>query len=338
VSALPDDVSFLRLWFAIENPPLETTPPPSVTEHTFTITGTKTLRRVGIDEGGAHVVTGYLDQDKAVQYVAKIYDGLSYPLENQDTGEDFMTLADCDYAIEAWAYKTMQPAPNVVGKIVPGYHGAWTFSVDTEVPGRRRWVRMVLLQLVPGETVFDKILRASKNDTLRYDLLPDENFRLRVLRRAFEAEISIWWYGEVTHGDLEPRNVMVQPDGCVVIIDFNQAVVSRFRRHGSHPKYFEDAPHLPPSPIRRYWPWAPGGANFADNEKYGGPWARWIPQSWLDNTELAAEWLLRTWGNPPPNKYAPLDDYFLNHPAHKERAPRVIAMLEKLGRKPAQKE
>jgi serine/threonine protein kinase len=317
---------------------LETAPPPSVTEHTFTITGTKTLRRVGTDEGGAHVVTGYLDQDQAVQYVAKIYDGLSYPLENQDTGEDFMTLADRDYAIEAWAYKTMQLAPNIVGKIVPGYHGAWTFSVDTDVPDRRRWVRMVLLQLVSGETVFDKILRASKDDTLRYDLLPDEDFRLRVLKQTFEAEISITWGAEVIHRDLEPRNVMVQSDGSVVIIDFNRADIPRFWREALKANRLKRAPHLPPSPIKRYWPLPPGYGNFATTEEYGGPWARWIPQSWLGNKELAAEWVLQTWENLPPNQYAPLNDYFLNHPAHKKRGPRLIAMLEKLGRKPAERE
>ncbi|KAH6623517.1 hypothetical protein F5144DRAFT_606010 [Chaetomium tenue] len=128
VSVWPENVPVERVAFALQYPPLETAPPPSVTEHSFTITGTKTLRRVGIDQGGTHVVIGYLDQDKAVQYVAKIYDGLSYPFEDRDVGWDFMTLADSDYAVEAWAYKTMQPVPNVAGKIVPEYHGAWTFK------------------------------------------------------------------------------------------------------------------------------------------------------------------------------------------------------------------
>ncbi|KAK3290732.1 uncharacterized protein B0H64DRAFT_420885 [Chaetomium fimeti] len=337
VSVWPDNVPAQRLPFALQYPPLETPPPPSVTEHTFTITGTKTLRRVGIDDGGAHVVTGHLGQNKAVSYVAKIYDGLSYPFEDPDMGWDFMTLADADYAVEAWAYKTIQPVPTVGAKVVPDYHGAWTFSVATDEPGRRRWVRMLLLQLVPGETVFDKILRATKDGAVRYDLLPDESFRLHVLKRTFEAEISIWWDAEVTHGDLEPRNVMVQGDGSVVLIDFNQAVVHRFQKHWPHAKYSKKAHHLPPSPIKRRWPFAPGGANFANNEERDGPWARWIPQSWLGNKELAAEWLLKTWGNPPPNKYAPLPKYFLDHPAHKERGPELIALLEKLGRKPAEK-
>ncbi|KAH6847370.1 hypothetical protein B0I37DRAFT_374895 [Chaetomium sp. MPI-CAGE-AT-0009] len=337
VSVWPNNVPVKRLPFALQYPPLETPPPPSVTEHTFTITGTKTLRRVGIDGGGAHVVTGYLDQNKAVSYVAKIYDGLSYPFEDQGMDWDFMTLADFDYAIEAWAYKTMQPVPTVGAKLVPGYHGAWTFSVATDEPGRRRWVRMLLLQLVPGETVFDKILRASKNGTVRYDLLPDENVRLSILKKTFEAEISIWWDAEVTHVDTEPRNVMVRGDGSVVLIDFNRADVHRFQKNWPHAKYYEGSHHLPCSPIERRWPFPPGGDDFADNEEHDGPWARWIPQSWLSNKELAAAWLLETWGRPDPTKYEPLSEYFLNHPAHKERGPALVALLEKLGRKPAEK-
>jgi hypothetical protein len=42
-------------------------------------------------------------------------------------------------------------------------------------------------------------------------------------------------------------------------------------------------------------------------------------------------------GSPPPNKYEPLTDYFLNHPAHKERGPRLLKALEKLGCEPAEK-
>ncbi|KAH6628864.1 hypothetical protein F5144DRAFT_594775 [Chaetomium tenue] len=301
ISVWPNDVPGERVSFALQYPPMETAPPPSsghVNEHEFTITGTKTLRRIGDDgsgPGGAHVVTGYLDHNRVTPY----------------------------------------SVPAVASK-APEYHGTWTFPVATDQPGHQRWVRMILLQLVPGETVFDKILRASEDGPVRYDFLPDETFRLAVLKQTFEAEISIWWDAEVSHIDTEPRNVMVQPGGEVVLIDFNQAVVHRFEKYLQHAKYLEGSHHLPCSPIERRWPCVPGWDEFADHD---GPWARWIPKSWLDNRELAAEWVLTTWGNPtPPNKYEPLSDYFLNHPAHKERGPRLITMLEKLGRKPAGEE
>jgi hypothetical protein len=68
------------------------------------------------------------------------------------------------------------------------------------------------------------------------------------------------------------------------------------------------------------------------------PWGNWIPKSWLKNPELAAEWLLETWKDASPTKYRPLSDRLLNHPAHAQRGRKVLAMLEKLGRKPAVKE
>ncbi|KAK4118959.1 hypothetical protein N657DRAFT_323490 [Parathielavia appendiculata] len=330
----PDATDVDRVAFAMDNPPLETEPA-ATEEHTFTITGSKTLRRFHVDGGGAHVVTGYFDRDKGVVCLAKIYDGVYYPLENQDSGWDSMTLADADYAIEAWAYETMQPVQGVGAKLVPEYYGTWTFTV-ADRPNRRRWVRMLLLQLVPGETVLAKILKATKNNSVQLSLLPDQDTRLRVLKDTFEAAISIWWEAEVLHGDLSPRNVMVRPDGSVVLIDFNQAVVYPFH-YRSHPKHNKDARPLPHSPIERHWPFAPGTGTFADPGNQGNQWASWVPQSWLQNPELAAEWLLKTWGSPAPGKYAPLSDYFFNHPAHAERSRKLQAALEKLGREPAKK-
>ncbi|KAK4133760.1 hypothetical protein BT67DRAFT_442672 [Trichocladium antarcticum] len=327
-----DATSVDRIALALDNPPLETEPLAGE-EHTFTITGSKTLRRFHVDGGGAHVVTGYFDRDKDVVCLAKVYDGVYYPLENQDIGWDCMTLADADYTIEAWAYETMQPAEGVGANLVPEYHGTWTFAVATNQPGRQRWVRMLLLQLVRGETVLDKIHKATKNDAIQHPLLPDQETRLRVLKDTFEAETSIFWNAKVLHGDLSPRNVMVQPDGSVIVIDFNQAVVYPFH-YWPHPKHDESAHPLPPSPIKRHWPFAPGVGTFADP---GNQWASWVPQSWLEKPELAAEWLLNTWGSPTLGKYAPLSDYFLNHPAHAERSKKLQAALEKLGRKLANK-
>jgi hypothetical protein len=322
-----------RVAFALDNPPIETKPPGGE-EHTFTITGTKTLRQFSVKSGGAHVVTGYFDRNRTTVYVAKIYDGVYYTIGDIDPERDCMLLADQDYALESWAYETMQTVEGVAHKLVPTCFDCWTFSLATNQPGRRRWVRMLLLELVQGETMLAKMLRATKSDVVQYPLLPPEQFRLRVLKNVFEAETSIWWDAEVLHSDTEPRNIIVRDDGTVVLIDFNQAIVFRFSGR-KHPKYFEGAPKLPPSPLQRFWPFAPYPSIIADPAHHGNPWGHWIPKSWLKNKELAAEWMLQTWKGDLGKKYRTLPDDFLNHEAHTERSSKVLAMFEELGRKPA---
>lgn len=276
-----------RVDFALANPPLKTEPPGNL-ERTLTVTGTKTIS----DRGGAHVVTCILDGDRSVEYVAKIYDGVDYPLDSSRVSYmclDCMTWADRDYSIEAWAYRMMQPV--IGGTIVPAYFGSWTFALDTTRPNQQRWVRMILIELIQGECMLDMISRAEDEErrSVDYSLLPPEPFRIRVLQNILEAKQTIWWEAAVTHGDLEPRNVMVKPDGGVVIIDFNQAFIYEFTAHfDSHPKK-RDPTLLPPSPIERCWP-LPGG--FADSVGHGAPWGHWIPQSWVQNKELAAKWLV----------------------------------------------
>ncbi|KAL2128346.1 hypothetical protein VTI74DRAFT_9307 [Chaetomium olivicolor] len=98
--------------FAVDNPPLETEPLDGE-EHTFTIAGSKTMRRFHVDGGGAHVVTGYFDGD-------------------EDVG--WMTLADADYAIEAWDYETMQPVEGVGAKLVPEYYVIIDFNQAVVYP------------------------------------------------------------------------------------------------------------------------------------------------------------------------------------------------------------
>jgi hypothetical protein len=76
-----DEDTIDRVAFALEYPPVETKPPDKQERHTFTITGTKPVRRFDCSDGeggGAHVVTGYIDTDAACLYAAKIYDGVDY--------------------------------------------------------------------------------------------------------------------------------------------------------------------------------------------------------------------------------------------------------------------
>ncbi len=224
----------------------------------MTVTGVKTIG----DEGGLHVVTCYLDGDVSIEYVAKIYDGVDYDLGDPHSSgrgcSDCMSFADRDYSIEAWAYRMMQPS--VGGTLVPAYHRSWTFNVG------ERWVCMILIELVQGECMMDIIMRAKAKDgttgrtVLDYGRLPPEDFRIRVLQNLHEANLFIWWHAAVKHQDLAPRNVMVKPDGGVVIIDFDDAWVNDFTSdYDRHPRTRERSPvPLPPSLIERLWPFPRG--------------------------------------------------------------------------------
>ncbi|KAK3306254.1 uncharacterized protein B0T15DRAFT_534821 [Chaetomium strumarium] len=104
-----------------------------------------------------------------------------------------MLRADCDYSLEAWAYKMMQPV--IGGTVVPAYFGSWTFSLDTGRPNQQRWVRMILIELVEGESMLDMMLPATmdkhgEKGVVDYSRLPPEDFRLRVLQNILKPRSS----------------------------------------------------------------------------------------------------------------------------------------------------
>ncbi|KAL2196357.1 hypothetical protein P885DRAFT_60962 [Corynascus similis CBS 632.67] len=143
---------------------------------------------------------------------------------------------------------------------------------------------MILIELVKGECMLDIITRAEVKSegevTVDYSLLPPENFRIRVLRNILESDLAIWWEAGLEHNDLDPRNVMVKPDGSVVLIDFNHAHIWGFTiRWDLHPKQ-RDPKSLPTNPIQRYWPLPCG---FADSDGEIDPWADWIPRRWIED-------------------------------------------------------
>jgi hypothetical protein len=116
--------------------------------------------------------------------------------------------------------------PLIGGTVVPAYFGSWTFTLDTNQPGKRRWVRMIIIELIQGECMLDIILRAEQGgDMMDYSLLPLEEFRIRVLQNIIEAETTISWETAIDHYDIDTRNIMVKPNGTVVLIDFNQAYI-----------------------------------------------------------------------------------------------------------------
>ena len=317
-----------RIELALAHPPLETDPPaPGPAKHTLTITGTKTRR---VDRRGAQVVTCFLGQDPSVEYVAKIYDGVYYPLDfdgDEVINFDGMTWADRNYSIEAWAYRIMQPAIGSTG-VVPAYFGSWTFPLNAS-HRRQRWVRMILVDLIQGECMADIIDRAvDKDENVNYALLPPEDFRLRVLQSILEADEAIWWEAAINHLDLVPRNVVVKPDGSVTIIDFSQVYINKFSCYDcDHPRK-DDPTQLPISPIERYWPFPSG---FADSAIQGGPWEAWIPARWLEDHGLAVEYLVATFRDSP--KYAPPSPEFLDTEWDPSVGQKSLGLLDSLGRK-----
>jgi len=254
--------------------------------------------------GGPHLVRCYLDSDKSCHYVAKIYDGVDYPLSGPGPrGYDCMYRADQDYGREAAAYQNMPLG--LQGSIVPRYFGSWTFSVESGV-------RMILLEHVDGEGMLDKIfcakgvtqtdLPAELFDTLPidYGLLPPERERLDVLASVIEAEVTLLNVG-IAHRDVAPRNVLIsRSTKRVILIDFNKSRVYKCYEFGRQVLKSWGSNPLPISPIEYYWK----SSWFTD--EFGG----WIPQSWFAHKDGVLNWLCTRWG--ASTKFASLPKEFLS--------------------------
>ena len=297
-----------RMDFALFHPPLDTPRPREAISRLLTIVEKIDRREQGI-VGGAHVVTCYLDSDKSRLYVAKIYDGIDYPLT--DRGDcDFMYMADRDYSCEAAAYNAMPS--KLQGSIVPRYFGSWTCSIQTGVPDRPyRCVRLILLEYIKGECMLDMILCAQRvtqptqpkaaYDTLpiNYKLLPPEPERLNILASIIEAEITLFKAG-INHRDLAPRNVLISHSPTrVVLIDFALSTVFNCYPRGREFLRSQERYALPISPIERYW----------NSSCFGHEFGAWCPKAWLTDEDGAKKWLLQRWGG--STKFQPVAEDFL---------------------------
>lgn len=294
VRGLSDKPFIDRLDFALLHPPVDTPHCGEAKSDVLTIVEKLDRREQGRD-GGAHVVTCNLDSDTSRLCVAKIYDGIDYPLTD-DMDCDFMYMADRDYSCEAAAYRSIPK--HLRGSIVPLYFGSWTCSIETGMPDRPyRCVRLILLEYIKGECMLDMILRAkgvtrptqreAAYDTLpvNYKLLPPEPDRLAILARIIEAEITLFDAG-INHRDLAPRNVLIsQSPKRIVLIDFGQSTVFKHYPFGRQLLKSNENHALPISPIQRYW----NSSCFKDD------FAAWCPQAWLMDHDGAKKWMLRRW-------------------------------------------
>lgn len=304
VRDLPDNID--RIAFALENPPIETWPPQTAKSRRLTILKKIDHRPVS-RVGGPHVVICYLDSDKSQRYVAKIYDGVDYPIKDSNDF-DCMYLADKDYSCEATAYQNIPLS--LQGSIVPHYFGSWTFSVKTGLahcPDRP--VRMILIEHINGECMLDMILRAKgvaptnkpaelfEDIPIDYQLLPPETERLNIMARVIEAEVALFHAG-IVQGDLASRNVLIErSSNRVILIDFNCSVVLKYTNYDRYNK--NDPNALPISPIERFW----GSAGLVDE------FVGWVPESWLMDYYEKRMWLYNRWIG--STKFAPPSKRFL---------------------------
>ena len=273
----------------LEYPPQDTQWPCGKPRRTATITVTERIPN-GSDQRAKIVVCQVLvaGNNKPYTAVAKIYDALYYvPLESE--GGYVVMYAEWDYSCEAAAYNTLQTTekPQTPG-FAPAYYGSWTFDLSLVLQGKmyKRSVRLILIEHIQGTSIrnlFTPKHSKSEPDAYHYD----EAYRLRVLAQLLEGVVRQKHAG-LDQADLYPRNVMLVPDPRkvtkplsaprVVLIDYGQAYITKYSRHGPIP-FFEDKP-LPPNPAQYFW-------SDGLNEFYG-----WCPAKWTTSEGLKA---LRLW-------------------------------------------
>lgn len=342
VNGHPLRMKISRLELAMAHPPLETPPPAEAKSQVLTILGGISHRLPTADEedrGGACLVRCRLDSDPSYQIAAKIYDGVFYPAF---PGVDCMYSADSEYSSEAAAYSNIPPS--LQGSIAPRYLGSWTFALDvadvadtgreqpTTGSGKRtRWVRLILIEHLNGECMYDVELHAmglSRATVRRYtpswkavnpQLLPKEADRLEVMARIIEAATLLSHAG-ITHKDIAPRNIMLLPRASnparIVIIDFGWSVVKKL-----HP-YLSLRPEgeRPESPIERFWSYPLYSEFFY-----------WFPQSWVENgfplsRDKAREWLCARFGlSEESDKFEPLSQLFVEENIQDPSLERLLA-------------
>ncbi|KAK0742462.1 hypothetical protein B0T21DRAFT_434730 [Apiosordaria backusii] len=327
--ARADEAADGKIQFALDNPPMEAALSDSDSDGEGG-NGDEEMEGGGGKKGKR--------KRKGKVYVAKIYDGVDYPTRCKSTLAecwreiDCMTKADQEYSLEAHSYATLkscglqrkgQPG------IAPRFRGSYTFARETgrlSRSGRKkrvRWVRMVLLEFVKGESMKDMTARATTTNSKKkktghhgridYSLLPSEADRLKVLRQILEAEVRLYWEDTmINHGNLDPSNVMIRPDFSIAITGWTSAELCDFHKKREHPLQevedgIRDGPVEVQSPIEEYWPFCP---SYRRELTKKGSWKDWIPEAWRKDPRLAGRWLIETFGN--DERYEKIDDEWVD--------------------------
>ena len=202
-------------------------------------------------------------------YVAKFYDPLYWDFEGWNA--DFFRGADSQYAHEVEAYSQLQP---LQGQVVPRFYGA--FSAEIPVPNIDgcRAVRFILLEHVPGKSL-NRLIPSDYNDQKR-----------QVLMRAIINADRALRQHDVIHGDMSPRNVMLEKpirqganEAKIRIIDFDSSTCG----------YLSELSHIPatvsgqrPLESRESTVEVWSHEHSGDILEHFGPWIEgWDWDSWL---------------------------------------------------------
>lgn len=251
----------------LARPPQSTEPHQSHTTFRLIIAD-QLVTRVG---RGAQLVTCQIGTDKAIR-VAKIYDPLYYDWTD---GHDCVQRADDDYAREATAYEFLfEKGQN--GVFTPLYLGAWTFETPL-LDGSLRQVRMILIDHIPFPSMLSLLEDGKAKDL-------SASFRMKILARLMESYTWLAFYG-VFHNDLEPRNILVDPDITrdqprAVLVDLGVAKLKGIHWFPHRGADHKERPSSPGSGFARSW------KSFHD----------WVPEEFRPARRRIA-WIEQQWGN-----------------------------------------
>ncbi|OAL02304.1 hypothetical protein IQ06DRAFT_292994 [Phaeosphaeriaceae sp. SRC1lsM3a] len=209
-------------------------------------------------------------------FVAKFFDPMYYDFnDGYWPGEktNVTGYADKHYITEAGAYSELSRT-SVYGSITPIYYGSWTTNVSVIVDGleKTREVRLVMVEYIPGTTMFDMDPR---------ELTGKE--RENIMIKVIESKIDLLFVG-VRHEDFEPRNIMLSlPDGSDTyeIDDFRLCVID----YAQCDLLKDDGP--PNVPV----------AEVHNPLFYWSGQDRWSKWGWLPPRCEAQDWMWSIWGN-----------------------------------------
>ncbi|KAI0188889.1 hypothetical protein EV127DRAFT_433240 [Xylaria flabelliformis] len=284
--------------------PQDTQWPSDTLPRSGVLTITKTLS-IGEARGAQLVVCSILQgQKKPNEVVAKVYDPLYYPYNDDRTNasQDVVWMADKDYSREAVAYKHLQTTKEAQKPgFMPEYYGSWTFDLPLTRQGKvhKRSIRLLLIENLAGSSILELYSRNSRvPNAFHYN----EAYRLDVLAEILEGVVKQLHSG-LDQRDLSPRNVMIVPSPRetmpplyvprVVLIDYNIAVVFKHTKYRRHPH--QDL-SLPRNPAEFYWSSPP--------DDFQG----WVPTKWYNEDQRTyQEWLLSRFGGKHASRFAPIE-------------------------------
>ncbi|ROW04442.1 hypothetical protein VMCG_05091 [Cytospora schulzeri] len=270
------DIPKTMLEKCLKHPPIVTDTPKDQDIRHLVIT-----RQIRCGEGfDAQLVECHLGNPKD-RLVAKIFDPLYL---NLDGYENYSPTYFCErhYSCEAAAYQRIKER-GLDGRFTPRFEGSWSFEIPVRVDKDRevrREVRLILQELIPGDTV--KALIESK---AAQKINPA--VRMELLAQLMETYSHLQFIG-VKHKDTYTRNAMVYKDPKdvwhITLIDFSHSGVSGTPTSKWRHKHAE----LPMSPIAicwGNWPLYP----LEDIEEY------WIDPKYRDRSARLC-WMDKKWG------------------------------------------